>query len=240
MIRVITKHNMATNAQYVAGFAALRHRVFVERLGWDLSSPSRGFEYDRYDNSDAIYMVVCNDDDVVVAGLRLLSTTCPFLLADCCPELAKTGAIPVGETIWEVTRFVVDPCPVRTAGCRDLTIQLVWALQSYGLARGFSRFVSVSYAGMERLLRAVGCRFSRLAAPHREDGRTVVPLEFEISEQVLASVERRLLTARGPTQPAAIPNQHGGADRFADDLAPIEAVVANLVLNAARPPTLVS
>ena len=165
MIRVITNHNMAINAQYIAGFAALRHQVFVERLGWDLSSSSKNYEYDQFNRGDAIYIVVCNDDDQVIAGLRLLNTTCPFLLTVCCPDLADTGNVPVGETVWEVTRFVVDPCPQRTAGCGDLTTQLVWALQSYGLLHGFTQFISVSYVGMERLLRSVGCRFSRLGAP---------------------------------------------------------------------------
>ena len=204
MIRVIDKANFATNAHYIAAFAALRHRVFVERLGWTVNDApvAKGFEYDRYDTSDATYMVICNADDEVVAGLRMLKTTQPFLLAQCFPEL-DDGTLPQSETVWEVTRFVVDPCPIRTAGCKDLGTQLVWGLQSYGLMRGLTSFVSVSYAGMERLLRNAGCRFRRLGAPRRSDGRVVVPLEFEISDQVLAAVEQRL-----PTMAETAPEPH--------------------------------
>ena len=193
MIRVIDKENFATHAHYIAAFAALRHRVFVERLGWTMKDApaAKGFEYDCYDTSDATYMVICNADDEVVAGLRLLKTTQPFLLAQCFPDL-DDGTLPQSTTVWEVTRFVVDPCPIRTAGCKDLGTQLVWALQSYGLMRGLTSFVSVSYAGMERLLRSAGCRFRRLAEPRRTDGRTIVPLEFEISEHVLMAVEQHL------------------------------------------------
>lgn len=193
MIRIITSANMAANAHYVAAFAALRHRVFVERLGWDMpsASASKGFEYDRFDTNEAVYMVVCNDTDEVVAGLRLLKTTRPFLMAECFPDLADSAVV-ASETVWEVTRFVVDPCPIRTHGCRSLAVQLVWGLQSYGLMSGLSSFVSVSYAGMERLLRNAGCRFKRLGGPRNIGGRMVVALCFEISIDVLATVEGRL------------------------------------------------
>jgi len=187
----------------------LRHRVFVERLGWDVgcSAKTKGFEYDRFDTSDAIYIVVCNADDEVVAGVRLLKTTQPFVLSDCFPGLAEE-AIPVSETVWEVTRFVVDPDAARNLGAHVLNTQLVWALQSYGLMAGFSSFVSVSYAGMERLLGSLGCRFRRLGSPRTMDGRRVVALTFEIGHDILACVEERLFARGAPLAAAALlPNQ---------------------------------
>jgi N-acyl-L-homoserine lactone synthetase len=194
MIRIITSRNIAACAHYVAAFSALRHRVFVERLGWEIpsSGATKGFEYDQFDTSEAVYMVVCNEADVVVAGLRLLKTTQPSLLAACFPDLAE-GEVPRSETIWEVTRFVVDPCPVRTAGCQSLATQLVWGLQSYGLMTGMSSFVSVSYIGMERLLRSAGCRFRRLGSPRDVGGRKTVALVFDIAEDILARVEGSLI-----------------------------------------------
>jgi len=203
MIRIITNANIAVNAHYVTDFARLRHRVFVERLGWDLgdSANTKGFEYDRFDTSDAIYIVVCNADDEVIAGVRLLKTTQPFVLSDCFPGLAEE-AIPVSEKVWEVTRFVVDPEAARNLGAHVLNTQLVWALQSYGLMAGFSSFVSVSYAGMERLLGGLGCRFRRLGSPRTMEGRRVVALHFEIGQDILECVEERLC-ARGALVTAA-------------------------------------
>jgi N-acyl-L-homoserine lactone synthetase len=197
MIRVVTSANIASNAHYVAAFAALRHRVLIERLGWDMKSAAQGFEYDRFDTSDAVYLLVCNEEDNVVAGVRLLKTTSPCVLADCFPQLAE-GAIPASEAVWEVTRFVVDPDAAKAAGNRALGTKLVWALQSYGLMAGLSSFVSVSYAGMERLLGSVGCRFRRLGSPRTIDGRVVVALSFEIAEDILAKVEGRLFAPAAP------------------------------------------
>jgi N-acyl-L-homoserine lactone synthetase len=205
MIRVITKANFASNAHYIAGFAALRHRVFVERLGWDVpaAGTAKGYEYDRFDTSETIYMVTCNENDEVVAGLRLLKTTQPFVLADCFPALAEEE-IPTSETIWEVSRFVVDPCAARICGAHALNTQLVWALHSYGLMAGFSNFVSVSYAGMERLLGSFGCRFRRLGSPRTMDGRRVVALIIDIAEDIVATLEGRLFAqVASPADPAA-------------------------------------
>jgi acyl-homoserine lactone synthase len=216
MIRVITSANIASNAHYVAAFAALRHRVLIERLGWDMKPAAKGFEYDRFDTSDAVYLVVCDEADDVVAGVRLLKTTKPCVLAECFPQLAE-GGIPVSEAVREVTRFVVDPEAAKLAGHRALGTKLVWALQSYGLMAGLSSFVSVSYAGMERLLGSVGCRFRRLGSPRTIDGRLVVALSFEIAEDILAKVEGRLFA------PAA----RAGSDMVQDKsrpLAPLESV----------------
>jgi N-acyl-L-homoserine lactone synthetase len=234
MIRVITSANYASNAQYLAGFAALRHRVFVERLGWDVPAAiqSKGFEYDRFDTSDTIYMVTCNENDEVVAGLRLLKTTQPFVLAECFPGLAEE-TIPTSDTIWEVSRFVVDPCAARSAGAHALNTQLVWALHSYGLMAGFSHFVSVSYAGMERMLGGFGCRFRRLGSPRTMDGRRVVALMIDIAEDIVATLEGRLVCPQtgqagpapgaamlpGRAQPAARPLLIAGPVRGPGDMA---------------------
>jgi acyl homoserine lactone synthase len=206
MIRIITNENIMINAHYIASFAALRHKVFVERLGWEMpvATKSKGLEYDRFDTKDAIYIVICNDNDEVVAGVRLLKTTKPCILIDCFPDLAN-DVVPAAERVWEVTRFVVDPDAARTQSGASLGTQLVWALQSYGLMAGLTSFVSVSYASMERLFRSVGCRFRRLGPPRRIDERLVVALSFEIAEDILASVEGRLFAPAEPavTVPAA-------------------------------------
>jgi N-acyl-L-homoserine lactone synthetase len=193
MIRIITKSNIAVNAHYLAAFAALRHKVFVQRLGWTmpLATTSPGLEYDRFDTADATYIVICDAKDEVVAGLRLLKTTGPCILSDCFPDLTG-GVMPASAHVMEVTRFVTDPhCAGATRGA-SLATQLLWGLFAYGVQEGLGQFVSVSYASMERILRAAGCRFRRLGPPRLVDGRQVVALEFDITDAVVAAIEARL------------------------------------------------
>ncbi|WP_342627773.1 acyl-homoserine-lactone synthase [Nguyenibacter vanlangensis] len=206
MIKIITCANIACNAQYVASFAKLRYRVFVERLGWTApdQSSALGFEYDRFDTKDAIYILVCNAQSEVIAGVRLIKTTSHFLLAQLFPTL-DPQAIPTGEDVLEVTRFVVEPNRERLGGCSDPVGQLVMALQEFGLNNSLRNFISVSYAGMERLLSQAGCRFARLGGPQRFDGRMAVPLKFEISKDVLSAVQNRLGTPR-VEEPIIVPS----------------------------------
>jgi N-acyl-L-homoserine lactone synthetase len=210
MIRIITNKTIAVNAHYCAAFAALRHRVFVQRLGWtmDLATTSKGLEYDRFDTADATYILVCDADDQVAAGLRLLKTTAPCILFDCFPDLLA-GPMPRSDRVMEVTRFVVDPVMARREEGPALVTRLLWGLFSYGLREGLDAFVSVSYAAMERKLRACGCRFRRLGAPRLVDGRLVVALAFDITEAVVAAIASRL------TAPCAV-----------EDAASVEAVIA--------------
>ena len=204
MIHVITRDNYAANAQYLAGFAALRHKVFIERLAWTIPNNEAAgcYEYDAFDTSDAVYIVVSNGAGDVLAGLRLLPTDRPCLLDQLFPELSHVLRMS-GTPAWEVTRFVTDPTERPQPGAAALVPTLVWALQSWGLANGLGCFVSASFVGMERLLRTTGCLFRRLQTPRSFDGRAVVPLQFEVSDDILSRVESRMSgSGAAPHMPA--------------------------------------
>lgn len=85
----------------------LRHRVFVEEMGWeDLRRPD-GREFDQFDDEHAVHHF-CVRDGVVVGYQRMLSTMRPNLLSDVFPELCE-GAPPHDPRIWELTRYCVAP-----------------------------------------------------------------------------------------------------------------------------------
>lgn len=50
-----------------------RRRVFIEDLGWPLYS-KHGLEWDQFDNLDSHYLIVLDNDDEVVAGVRFTPT----------------------------------------------------------------------------------------------------------------------------------------------------------------------
>jgi N-acyl-L-homoserine lactone synthetase len=193
MIQTITKQNSQEHQDLLRSFFQLRYRVFTQRLKWtsDQSSQMQEIERDEFDNDDAEYMVICNRQGDVVAGLRLLKTTQRHLLGDVFGHMVR-GVSPRGQRVREVTRFVVDPCRERTNGDDTLVLQLVWGLQTYGLMTGLSRYVSLSYVGIERILKSAGCLFQRLGDPVSIDGRLSVALEFQISSEVRDRCVERL------------------------------------------------
>ncbi|WP_218064132.1 acyl-homoserine-lactone synthase [Nguyenibacter vanlangensis] len=206
MIKVVNAKNINPNVHYIASFARLRHRVFIEKLRWNLPlhDDASGHEYDSYDTEDATYILVCNGVEVV-AGVRLIKTTQRFLLGELFPHLERT-VVPTGKDVLEVTRFVVEPERERLGSVTDPVGELVVALLEYGVANRLRNFISVSYAGMERLLARTGCQIGRLGSPLRFDGRMTVPLKFDISREILTAAKARLsglAVVAAPTERAA-------------------------------------
>ena len=191
MIQVIDRTNAERHAATLRSFAELRYGVFIRQLGWALPLSADGQERDQFDDADAVYLTISNAAGQVVAGARLLDTARHSLLADIFPHLVD-GAAPSHPSVFEITRFVVDPRAERVAGCGDLSAELLWGLQEYAAHVGLRELVSVSYVALERLLRRGGYRIERLGAPCRIDGTLVAALRHEVSPDVRARTHARL------------------------------------------------
>ncbi|AJP59868.2 hypothetical protein UC34_17560 [Pandoraea vervacti] len=112
--------------------ARFRHRVFVEKLGWEMKSSSQhgmaadGEESDEYDRDDTIY-VTLRHEDAIVGCARLLPATHRYLLGDHFPHLVDDlpAAVHMGDgfdmgegayahgasptPVWELSRFAWEP-----------------------------------------------------------------------------------------------------------------------------------
>lgn len=85
----------------------LRHRIFVERLGWGVPSV-RHMEYDQFD-TPATYYLLWRDETGEAKGVaRLNPTDRPYMLKDVFPDFVTLGELPESPTVWEATRFGVD------------------------------------------------------------------------------------------------------------------------------------
>ena len=80
-----------------------RHRVFHERLGWEVESRN-GLEMDRFDALDPVYMVSENIRKEIDGSWRLLPTTGPYMLKDTFPQLLRGEAAPRDPAVWEISR----------------------------------------------------------------------------------------------------------------------------------------
>ena len=66
----------------------LRHRLFVERRGWDLPT-HRGMEYDEFDTPAAWYLLWLDGQGETRGAVRLLPTTRPYMLQTLWPQLLR-------------------------------------------------------------------------------------------------------------------------------------------------------
>ena len=77
--------------------ARYRHRVFVEKLGWQLHCRD-ALELDQFDRDDTVYVIAQNEDGEVIGTARLLPTTRPYLLAEVFPQLLNGAPAPCART----------------------------------------------------------------------------------------------------------------------------------------------
>jgi acyl homoserine lactone synthase len=166
--------------ELVARQARYRHRVFIEKLGWNLKA-RYGLELDQFDREDTLYVVALDEADAVVGTARLLPTTRPYLLGNVFPQLLGAQSPPCSPGVWELSRFAatdVDAAAGDAHGqCSSpTTVGLLQAVLRTARERGVHHLVTVSPVGVERLLRSMGVAAWRAAPPHDIDGQMLVAI----------------------------------------------------------------
>ena len=169
----------------------LRHRVFKERLDWDV--PSRnGLERDQFDDERPVYVAYHGDGGEVVGCVRLLPTTGPNMIRDIFPDLAEER-IPADSRVWEVSRFGIDAGEDAALGAgqiNTITYALVAGIHEVGLDYGITHMVAVMDVRIERILRRAGCIMRRIGKPRRIGNCLALAVEFEVSRDGLAAIRR--------------------------------------------------
>lgn len=155
MITVVDHGSIHLHAGAIFEMHALRHAVFKERLGWEVTSVGC-LEVDRYDTALPTYLLHHEYIGGPVLGcVRLLPTTGTYMLADTFPALLDGRAAPRHAAVWEASRFALSGAAARIKGRRVArgTAELVAAVHEIALAKGLREIVAVVDVRMERVLR---------------------------------------------------------------------------------------
>lgn len=176
-MNIVTGTPADLSVEIMAGVARYRHRVFVEKLGWQLRCEN-ALEYDQFDRDDTVYVVAHNAHHEVVGTARLLPTTRPYLLDEVFPQLLHGMAPPHSPDVWELSRFAAVDFSVQGSSAlaqfsSPIAVGLLQASLECAARHGAKRFITVSPLGVERLLRIAGFRAHRLAPPVIVDGNPV-------------------------------------------------------------------
>lgn len=119
-----------------------RKAVFVDLLKWDLPVLEGRFELDQFDNEDALYIVIADENGGHLGSARLLPTTRAHILGSLFPQLCA-DALPSGSDTFEITRF----CLGRNQGAarrRETRDRLVSALVLYALENRIGTYTAVA------------------------------------------------------------------------------------------------
>ena len=167
----------------------LRHRLFVERQGWDVPSV-RGLEHDQFDTPAAQYLVWKDKGNDVRGVARLLPTDSPYMVKWLWPDLVD-GDLPKSAAVWETTRFGCDQS-LGPSDRRRAVAEMLCAMQEFGIANEIHRYLVVMPV---RLLKCVvikaGCEVSILGSSRMIGRFPTVAAYLTVSEEILAELRRR-------------------------------------------------
>lgn len=182
-MRVVSGPRSCIEPSLYARVAGYRHRVFVERLGWQLPA-DEGRELDQFDRPDTLYVIAQDDAQDVSGCARLLPTTGPCLMSEVFPGLVD-GPVPCDPRIWELSRFACGGGARGAAGLADFprsdTARLMEAVMDCARRQGAERLVTVTGLAIERLLRRLGIPATRAGVPVRMGGQWIFACWIELA-----------------------------------------------------------
>jgi acyl homoserine lactone synthase len=163
-------------------FLALRKKVFVDELGWDIPHNDL-VEMDQYDTPVAHYSLVIKDG-VVVGGARAMATTAiwgqhTYMLRD-----AFSGKLPhipahimsvevASPRVWECTRLVISDALTTQAERSACLAMIVDGLVGVTRKHQGDELICLSSMLLMRALRQLGYDVSRMGDTYQnaQDGR---------------------------------------------------------------------
>lgn len=189
MMQLITPDCHAEFADDLQEMHRLRHRVFRERLEWDVSG-SGGYEVDSFDTLGSHYLLLRAQSGRLDGCVRLLPTTGPNMLRDNFSMLLKGGQAPEDPRIWESSRFALDvpPSAPKEGGVALGTYELFAGMIEFGLSRNLHSIVTVTDLRIERILRRAGWPLERLSDPVTIGNTRAIAGYLEISSDSLAMI----------------------------------------------------
>lgn len=192
MILIINAGNRSQFKSELIEMHRQRKAVFVDKQGWNV--PVIGdMEVDGYDAEDTTYLIAKPDPNSVevLASARLLPTVRPHLMADLFLA-ACGGRVPSGPSIWEVSRFCVNPRTVKRRKRVELLWEMACAVIETTLLYGVEKVTFVANSALLPLAMDCGWNAARLGPtlPDGEDEITAVVAS--ITPEALRAVRGRL------------------------------------------------
>ena len=192
MIAVVPSYLYVNYRRELHEMYRLRHRVFKERMGWDVGGEG-GEERDQYDDLDPVYFLAINEQHSVVGSCRLLPTTGRYMLRNEFPQLLGGQRAPSDPLIWECSRFVVDnpdDSVASLAAVGQITREIFCAFVEYCYEAGITEVLAVYDVRLARILPRIGCRPKWLSSIQTIGKTKALTGRFDVNEQALAAIRR--------------------------------------------------
>lgn len=190
MIHIITAENRRCYHHALMEMHRQRKRVFIDQMKWPLEE-SAGIEIDAYDCAEAVYLIEAGAARAPVTGsARLLRTDRPHLLGDHFRHLCDKPP-PVGEAVWEATRFCPAPETPDGEARHALLARMIAAIMETALLFGIERVTFVANAALAPLALKAGWEAEPLGAAKRAGKDRLTAVVAAIDQRGLRRVRER-------------------------------------------------
>jgi acyl homoserine lactone synthase len=189
MMQLITAEYYGQFVNDLSEMHRLRHRVFKERLDWDVQI-SGDMEIDEFDALHPAYLIQRANSGAIQGCVRLLPSIGPTMLRETFSVLLDGAPAPASLNTWESSRFALDlqSDTPTTRGLALATYELFAGMIEFGLSRHLTEIVTVTDARMERILRRAGWPLRRIGKPRALGSTLAVAGYLETSIESLARV----------------------------------------------------
>ncbi len=215
MILIITPDTYQEHSWELSEMFRLRHRVFKERLGWNVTSEN-GEERDQFDELQPTY-ILAFDDSKLVGCMRMLPTTSSYMLGSIFPKLLNDRTPPNDPGIWECSRFAVDCQDENRMGLAAKAMasaELFCGMAEYCLSQGIHSVLSVYDARVARLYKRFGIFPEWKTGPCQINETSAMAGLFSITQQNL----RKTRAIAGIEDSVLSRSHHAPASVFQDGL----------------------
>ncbi|KCZ46632.1 MULTISPECIES: acyl-homoserine-lactone synthase [unclassified Hyphomonas] len=186
MFKIITPDNRDAHRDLIHAMHEMRYRIVVEEWGWHIPGIRKGYDKDQFDIDATVYVLVLSSDGDILASSRINPTTRPHMMSELFADYCDLQPYPVGEDIWECSRFVTDRKRMRDpvedfrTRCRLGLGLTVWCLD-----HGVSRLSWLTHQKFYNLVQRVWST-EPLGLPRRDgDDWAWIPAVSQIDKETL-------------------------------------------------------
>jgi acyl-homoserine lactone synthase len=197
VIHVIDRRNRSAFQRQLEDMYRLRYQIYVGRRRWKALERPDGRDIDQFDTEDTVYFLGLNASGAVTSGLRLNPTTKPHLINTIFPHAVTFEPIPIGDHIYEITRYFVVPERLARDARRRAAGELITAMLEHGLTMGLTHISLLCDAFFMSTMLEMRWKVRSLGLPTPYPEGTCIAVLFEVSEEAIANT-RQTRGVQGP------------------------------------------
>lgn len=208
MIKIVQSGN-AGDTKYLFDMHRFRAKVFMEKMGWDVTVSQDGLETDQFDCPEAAYFLALDSHEKVIGTWRLIPTTLPTMIEKVWPDFLNSIDIPADPFVWEASRFAVSsPHGATREGLAEVnraTQELFVALTEACLLCGIEEVYTLYDHRICRLIKRLGCKPFKISRDIRVDGLPSKVGAFKTNSDMLLAIRSRCTEEFPPLKLSDLP-----------------------------------